>query len=143
LRGRTPKNAGEQRVEARYLTNENGQRVGVVLEIEEYERLRRSAEEAQRMRRHPGIVFEGEGEFRRATLARSVFDVWEVVGLYQGKGRERLFAEHPISEEQLELALSYYEEYPEEVDSILDENERPLEYWQKKYPNLKIHVTKP
>ncbi len=130
-------------MEARYLTNDSGERVGVVLEIGEYERLKSAAEENERMRRHPGIVFEGTGEFRHATLAKSVFDVWEVVGLYQGKGREKLFAEHPISEEQLDLTLSYYEEYPEEVDAILEENERPLEYWRKKYPELKIHVTKP
>lgn len=63
------------------------------------------------------------------------------MGLYQGKERERLFSEHPISEEQLRLALAYYEAYPEEVDAILEENEQPLQYWQKKYPNLKIHVT--
>jgi len=130
-------------MEARYLTNDSGERVGVVLEIEEYERLKEAAEEARRMLRHQGIAFQGTGEFRRATLAGSVFDVWEVVGLYQGKGRERLFAEHPISEERLDLALSYYEEYPEEVDAILEENERPLEYWRKKYPELEIHVTKP
>lgn len=128
-------------MEARYLVNESGERIGVVLDIAEYERLKRLGEEAERMARHPGIAFEGPPESRRATLAGSVFDVWEVVGLYQGKGRERLFSEHPISEEQLRLALAYYEAYPEEVDAILEENERPLEYWREKYPNLKIHVT--
>lgn len=44
-------------MEARYLTNESGERIGVVLDIAEYERLKRSDEEAERMRRHPGIVF--------------------------------------------------------------------------------------
>ncbi len=126
-----------------YIVDRTGRRKGVILSVEEYERLTGAAEENERMSRHPGIVFEGEGEFRHATLAKSVFDVWEVVGLYQGKGREKLFAEHPVSEEQLDLALSYYGEYPEEVDAILEENERPLEYWQKKYPELKIHVTEP
>lgn len=123
-------------MEARYLTNENGERVGVVLEIEEYERLRRAAEEAQRMRRHPGIVFEGEGELRHATLAKSVFDVWELIEMYQIEGRETLLSAHPISEEQLETALRYYEEYPEEIDAIIEENARPPEYWMERYPEL-------
>jgi hypothetical protein len=36
-------------------------------------------------------------------------DVWEVVELYKGKGRERLLSEHNVSERQLGLALSYHE----------------------------------
>ncbi len=34
-------------MEARYLTNENGERVGVVLDVGEYERLRDAAEELE------------------------------------------------------------------------------------------------
>ena len=124
-----------------YIVDQNGERKRVILPVEEYERLKEAAEEGEKMRRHPGIVFTGTGELRRATLVRSVFDVWEVVDLYKDKGRERLFSEHPISEEQLETALSYYEAYSEEVDAIIEENDQPLEYWRKKYPDLKISVT--
>ena len=34
-------------MEARYLTNESGERVGVVLDVGEYERLREAAEELE------------------------------------------------------------------------------------------------
>lgn len=126
--------------EARYLTNENGERVGVVLGIEEYERLRADAEEAARMRQHPGVAFRGDEDRRRAWIVGTPFDVWVVVDLYRGKGKTRLFEEHPISERQLEVALSYYGEYPEEIDEIIRENDRPLSYWREKYPNLDIRV---
>ncbi len=42
-------------MEARYLTNESGECIGVVLDVAEYERLRRSAEEAARAELHPGL----------------------------------------------------------------------------------------
>ena len=60
--------------------------------------------------------------------------MWEIVDLYRGKGRERLFAEHPISERQLEVALAYYEANPDEIDAFIEENDRPLGYWQQKSP---------
>ncbi|MDQ3436384.1 MAG: helix-turn-helix domain-containing protein [Actinomycetota bacterium] len=124
----------------RYVVDEKGERREVILSVEEYERLRGAAEENERMTRHPGIVFEGPPERRRASLAGSVFDVWEVVDLYRGKGGERLFSEHPISERQLRLALAYCEAYPQEVDAFIEENDRPVEYWREKYSDLNITV---
>jgi len=56
-------------------------------------------------------------------------DVWEIMDLYEGKGRERLLSEHNISERQLDLANSYYEVYPREIDEALEENARPPEEW--------------
>lgn len=129
-----------EREEARYLTNEDGERVGVVLGVEEYERLHGYAEEAARMRRHPGVAFRGDEGCRRAWVAGTPFKVWVVVDLYRGKGKTRLFEEHPISERQLGIALAYYEDYPEEIDWIIEENDRPLEYWREKYPELDIQV---
>lgn len=128
-------------MEARYLTNDSGERIGVVLEIEEYERLKRAAEENERMLRHPGIAFEGAREFRRATLVGSPLDVWELVEMHQIEGREALLSAHPVSERQLEAALRYYEEFPEGIDAAIEENSKPLEYWREKYPALKIHAT--
>lgn len=125
---------------ARYVVDEKGERREVILPVEEYERLRIAGEETEKMGRHPGVVFEGPPERRRATLSGSVFDVWEIVDLYGGKGRERLFAEHPISERQLEVALAYYEANPGEIDAFIEENDRPVEYWQRKYPDLNITV---
>lgn len=125
---------------ARYVVNEKGERREVILPVEEYERLRVAGEEMEKMSRHPGVVFEGAPERRRASLSGSVFDVWEVVDLYRGKGRERLFAEHPISERQLEFALAYYEANPGEIDAFIEENDRSVEYWRRKYPALDITV---
>ncbi len=125
---------------ARYVVDEKGERREVILPVEEYERLRVAGEEMEKMSRHPGVVFEGAPERRRASLSGSVFDVWEVVDLYRGKGRERLFAEHPISERQLEVALDYYEANPEEIDAFIEENDRSVEYWRRKYPALNITV---
>lgn len=129
-------------MEARYLINESGERVGVVLEIEEYERLQEAAEENERMNRHPGIGFSGDGDSRRAWVRGTGLDVWELIEMYQIEGRETLLSAHPVSERQLEAALGYHEEYPEEIDAAIEENSKPLEYWQEKYPDLKIHVTK-
>ncbi|CAN5846502.1 hypothetical protein BH23ACT11_BH23ACT11_14630 [soil metagenome] len=126
---------------ARYVVDEKGERREVILPVEEYERLRIAGEETEKMSRHPGVVFEGVPERRRATLFGSVFDVWEIVVLYQGKGREGLFAEHPISERQLKVALAYYEANPGEIDAFIEENDRPVEYWQRKYPDLNIAVS--
>ena len=111
---------------ARYVVDENGDR--------------RAGEETEKMSPYPGVVFEGPPERRRASMSGGIFDVWEVVDLYRGKGRERLFAEHPISERQLEVALAYYKANPGEIDAFIAENDRPVEYWQRKYPDLNITV---
>lgn len=124
----------------RYVVDEEGERREVILSVEEYERLRVAGEEKEKMERHPGVVFEGPPERRRASLSGSVFDVWEVVDLHRGKGRERMFHEHPISKRQLEVALSYHEAHPEEVDAFIEENNRPPEYWMELYPELDMKI---
>ncbi|MBX6764410.1 MAG: hypothetical protein IRY88_12125 [Rubrobacteraceae bacterium] len=63
-------------------------------------------------------------------------DVWEIVELYEGKGRERLLAEHNVSERQLELALSYREAYPSEIEEALEENARTPEEWHELSPSV-------
>ncbi len=63
-------------------------------------------------------------------------DVWELVDLYEGKGRERLISEHNVSERQLDLALSYYETYPREIDEALEENARAPEEWHEVSPSV-------
>jgi hypothetical protein len=85
------------------------------------------AEESIRTRRFPGIGFRGTEHSRRA---------WEMVELYEGKGRERLLSEHNVSENQLDLALSYYETYPREIDQALEENDRTPEEWHELYPAI-------
>jgi hypothetical protein len=47
-------------VEARYLTDENGKRIGVVLDIKEYERLLELEDEMEDVRRYGEAVTERE-----------------------------------------------------------------------------------
>ncbi|CAN5281560.1 hypothetical protein BH24ACT19_BH24ACT19_18150 [soil metagenome] len=125
-------------MEARYLTDESGERIGVVLDVAEYERLRRSAEEAARIERHPGIAFRGTEGSRRAWVPGTALDVWEIVAGHEEMGRQRLLEETGISEDRLDVALAYLRAYPDEVDEKIEENARPLEYWRERYPNLNI-----
>lgn len=125
-------------MEARYLTNESGERIGVVLDVAEYERLRRSAEEAARTERHPGIAFRGTEGSRRAWVPGTALDVWEIVAAYEEMGRKRILEESSILEDRLDVALAYYEAYPDEIDQKIETNSRPLEYWRERYPNLNI-----
>lgn len=63
-------------------------------------------------------------------------DVWEIVELREGKGRERLLAEHNVTGRQLDLALAYREAYPREIDEALEENARAPEEWHGLYPSV-------
>src|SRR5919112_3777073 len=125
-------------MEARYLTNESGDRIGVILDVAEYERLRRSAEEAARMELHPGIAFRGTEGSRRAWVPGTALDVWEIVAGYEEMGRERVLEESSISGDRLDAALAYYKAHPDEIDQKIEENNRPPEYWRERYPNLNI-----
>lgn len=58
--------------------------------------------------------------------------------VYAGGTRDLRGGELPISERQLEVA--YYEANRGEIGVIIEENDRPVEYWQRKYPDLKITV---
>lgn len=127
-------------MEARYLTNESGERIGVVLDIREYERLRRSAEEAARTEQHPGISFRGPEGSRRARVPGTALDVWEIIAGYKPLGRDRLLEETGLAEGRLDAALAYYEAHKSEVDEKIAENDQPLEHWRERYPNLNIQT---
>ncbi|MBA3388445.1 MAG: hypothetical protein H0U02_03650 [Rubrobacter sp.] len=92
------------------------------------------AEESIRVRSFPGIGFRGPEHSRRAWVIGTGLDVWELVELYEGKGRERLLEEHNVSERQIELALSYRRAHPQEIDEALEENARSPEEWYELYP---------
>jgi uncharacterized protein (DUF433 family) len=94
------------------------------------------AEESIRTCRFPGIGFRGPEHARRAWVIGTGLDVWELVELYEGKGKERLLSEHNFSERQLELALSYYEVYPREIEEALEENARSPEEWHEISPSV-------
>jgi hypothetical protein len=94
------------------------------------------AEESIRTRRFPGIGFRVSEHSRRAWVIGTALDVWELVEHYEGKGTERVLSEHNVSERQLDLALSYYETYPREIDEALEENERAPEEWHEISPSV-------
>lgn len=94
------------------------------------------AEESIRARRFPGIGFRGPENSRRAWVIGTALDVWELVELCEGKGRERLLAEHNVTERQLDLALSYRESFPLEIDEALKENARTPEEWHEISPAI-------
>ena len=97
------------------------------------------ADEALRMRRFPGIGFTGPEHDRRAYLLGTGLEVWEVIELYRDygeKGRKLMLEAHPVVERQLEAALAYHREYPEEIDWHIRENDRTPEEWHRMYPGV-------
>jgi len=84
-------------------------------------------QEAIKMRRCPGILFaEGTGG-RRARMAGTGIEVWEVIAAYKSMKEDfkRLQkAYHWLSAEQLKAALGYYAIYPQEIDRLIERNER-------------------
>ena len=79
-------------------------------------------EEAIRMRRAPGVVFGDGPAGRRAMLAGSGLDVWEVIATWEevGESLEALVESYPwLTQPQLRAALGYYAMYPDEIDARL------------------------
>jgi uncharacterized protein (DUF433 family) len=79
-------------------------------------------EEALRMRRAPGVAFGDGPAGRRAMVAGTGLDVWEVVATWRAAGKDfgRLRESYGwLTEPQLRAALVYYELYPEEIDARL------------------------
>lgn len=82
--------------------------------------------EAVKLKRCPGIVFADGPSGRRAVIAGTGLDVWEVVATYKSLDRDdaRLRqAYHWLSEPQLRSALSYFRLYPEEIERQIARNE--------------------
>lgn len=79
-------------------------------------------EEGLRMRRAPGIVFVDGAAGRRAVVAGTGLDVWEIIATWkEGKTFEALRRSYPwLTEPQLRAALAYYEVYPSEIEARLE-----------------------
>lgn len=78
--------------------------------------------EGLRQRRCPGIVFTDGPTGRRATVAGTGIDIWEVIRVYKACGEklEALAQALPhLSRWQLEAALHYYRCYPQEIEERL------------------------
>jgi uncharacterized protein (DUF433 family) len=82
--------------------------------------------EAVKMRRCPGIIFADGPSGRRARVAGTGLDVWEVIATYKSVDRdpERLRqAYHWLSDGHLRAALGYYAAYPEGIERQIARNE--------------------
>ncbi len=99
--------------------------------------------EALKMRRCPGIVFADGPTGRRARIAGTGLDVWEVIATYRSVGRKvaRLRQSYPwLSEPQLRAALSYYAAYPKEIERRIALNERwTEERLRAQHPSLVVY----
>ncbi len=99
-------------------------------------------EEAIKMHRCPGIVFSEGVSARRARIAGTGIEVWEVIANYKSvdEDMERLHTiYHWLTELQLRAALAYYWTYQQEIDHLIDQNENwTRESIQKRYPFLAV-----
>lgn len=97
-------------------------------------------EEAVRMRRAPGILFVDGATGRRAAVAGTGLDVWEVVRSWVVGNRDHaaLVEDYPwLTPMQLNAAIGYYFLYPHEIDERLAREEALTEeYVRTEYPYL-------
>ncbi len=95
-------------------------------------------EEAIKMQRCPGIIFTEGTAGRRARIASSGVEVWEVIAAYKSVSKDfnRLQKTyHWLTEQQLRSAIGYYTAYHEEIDLLIKQNEELTgEYIHKRYP---------
>jgi len=94
-------------------------------------------EEAAKMRLYPGIAFRGRP--RRAWVIGSGLEVWEILDLLHSYDDDAnlLQANHPlVSDRHLRLARAYAASFPTEIETLIQENHRPLEELRELYPFL-------
>ena len=87
--------------------------------------------EAIKMRRCPGIVFVNGVRGRKAKIAGTGLDVWEIIATYISVNNNfpRLRkAYHWLSDQQLQAAIGYYTAYRDEIDRLIEQNES----WNRK-----------
>ena len=78
------------------------------------------------MRRCPGITFADGPTGRRARIAGTGIEVWELIATFKGleEDYEKLKkAYHWLNEQQIRAALSYYALYTQEIQERVAANE--------------------
>lgn len=94
--------------------------------------------EAEKMEKVPGIIFADGPAGRRARIAGTGIDVWEVINEHRICGEDRnatAAALDMLTPEQLQAAFEYYAAFPAEIDERLRrEAEITPEYIRAKYP---------
>ena len=67
------------------------------------------------------------GPRRRAWLVGTKYEIWEVVAVLERRGSPgAVAAETGLTEQQVRLALEYWERYPAEVEAALAEERAPV-----------------
>ncbi|MDD5434752.1 MAG: DUF433 domain-containing protein [Nitrospira sp.] len=99
-------------------------------------------DEAVRTHRCPGIVFSEGTSGKKARIAGTGIEVWEIIATYNSVKNDfkRLSkAYHWLTEQHLKSALLYYKLYKDEIDRLIARNEdlTPEEI-RKKYPVLSV-----
>lgn len=86
--------------------------------------------EAVKLRRCPGITFADGPTGRRARIAGTGIEVWELISTFKGLEedyKKLKNAYHWLSEQQIRAALSYYALYTKEIDERISANEEMTE----------------
>jgi uncharacterized protein (DUF433 family) len=101
-------------------------------------------EEAIKMRRCPGIIFTPGVSGRRARVAGTGIEVWEIIAQYKSLNRSQKQLQqafHWLAPRQIKAALGYYVAYPYEIDDLIARNEQwTEETLEKRYPALSPRV---
>jgi uncharacterized protein (DUF433 family) len=101
-------------------------------------------EQAIKMRRCPGIIFAPGISGRRARVAGTGIEVWEIIAQYKSSDRDPKQLQesfHWLSPGQIKAALGYYAVYPEEIDEIIARNEEwTEETLKKRHPALSLGI---
>jgi hypothetical protein len=96
--------------------------------------------EGMRLDRHPGVIFRDGPAGRRAVVISGP-DVWEVIAAARsaperGEALVRALAERiGVPVEKIRIAVSYYGEYPDEVDGFIAANEQEAEQLERALEN--------
>jgi len=83
-------------------------------------------DEGIRMSRAPGVVFVSAWDGRRAALAFTGLEIWEIIRFWKARGENwEVFRKEfeELSEAQLQAAVNYYRLYPADIDARLAEEE--------------------
>jgi uncharacterized protein (DUF433 family) len=97
-------------------------------------------DEALRIQRHPGIIFVEGPAGRRAHLAGTGLDVWEVIELLSEYGSAEALREHfpRLSAIAIHVAEAYARAYPEEIETFLKANAETPDALRRKVPWLEV-----
>jgi uncharacterized protein (DUF433 family) len=102
--------------------------------------IREMLDESLRTRRYPGITFVEGPAGRRAHLAGTGLDVWEVIELLREYGSASALLEHfpRLSPMAIHIAEAYAGEYRQEIDAFLEANAQAPEQLRRRVPWLDV-----